>query len=200
MKKYIVILIVVLVGVIGYLINQNIKLTKKYETSIENVKAYDSQMSGLENQNRVFKLTIEQLNYFSDSIIRKMREVQQELGIKDKRLQQLQYDLSHAIKTDTVILSDTIFKNPEFKLDTILGDKWFQTKLGLKYPSTIVITPEIELERYTFINGKKETVNPPKKFFLARWFQRRHTVVEVQVKEMNPYVKNKEQKFIQIID
>lgn len=200
MKKYIVILIIVLVGVIGYLVNQNIKLTKKYETSIENVKAYDSQMSGLENQNRVFKLTIEQLNYFSDSIIHKMKEVQQELGIKDKRLQQLQYDLSHVTKTDTVILSDTIFKNPEFKLDTILGDKWFQTKLGLKYPSTIVITPEIELERYTFINGKKETVTPPKKFFLARWFQRRHTVVEVQVKEMNPYVKNKEQKFIQIID
>lgn len=200
MKKYIVILIIVLVGVIGYLVNQNIKLTKKYETSIENVKAYDSQMSGLENQNRVFKLTIEQLNYFSDSIIHKMKEVQQELGIKDKRLQQLQYDLSHAIKTDTIILSDTIFSNPQFKLDTIIGDEWFKTKLLLQYPSTIAITPEIKLERFTFISGKRETVKPPKRFFLSRWLQKRHTVVEVKVKENNPYVKNKEQKFVQIID
>ena len=58
MKKYIVILIIVLVGVIGYLVNQNIKLTKKYETSIENVKAYDSQMSGL--RTRIEYLNLQQ--------------------------------------------------------------------------------------------------------------------------------------------
>lgn len=171
-----------------------------YETSIENIKAYDAQLSGLKDNNRVFKLTIDQLNYSNDSIINKMKEVQKELGIKDKRLQQLQYDLSHAQRNDTIILSDTVFKSPEFKLDTIVGDKWFKTNLHLKYPSTIALSPEIELERFTYINGKRETVNPPKKFFLFRWFQKKHTVVEVKVKENNPYVKNKEQKFVQIID
>lgn len=200
MKKYIIILILILVGAVAYLSYQNKQLTTKYETSIENIKAYDAQLSGLKDNNRVFKLTIDQLNYSNDSIINKMKEVQKELGIKDKRLQQLQYDLSHAQRNDNIILSDTIFKSPEFKLDTIVGDKWFKTNLHLKYPSTIALSPEIELERFTYINGKRETVNPPKKFFLFRWFQKKHTVVEVNVREMNPYVKNKTQRFIQIIE
>lgn len=200
MKKYIIILILILVGAVAYLSYQNKQLTTKYETSIENIKAYNAQLSGLKDNNRVFKLTIDQLNYSNDSIINKMKEVQKELGIKDKRLQQLQYEASHAQRADTIILKDTLFRDPQLKLDTIVGDKWFKTNLHLEFPSTIALKPEIELERYTFINGKRETVNPPKKFFLFRWFQKKHTVVEVNVREMNPYVKNKTQRFIQIIE
>lgn len=199
MKKYVIIAFIILIGAVAVLYNQNRILTNKYETSIENVKAYDAQLSGLEGNNRVLKLTVEQLNYFNDSIIKKMKVVQKELGIKDKRLQQLQYEASHAQRHDTITLTDTIFRN-NFSLDTIVGDKWFKTNLHLKFPSTIALSPEIELERYTFINGKRETVNPPKKFFLFRWFQKKHTVVEVNVREMNPYVKNKTQRFIQIIE
>ncbi len=200
MKKYIIILILILVGAVAYLSYQNKQLTTKYETSIENIKAYDAQLSGLKDNNRVFKLTIDQLNYSNDSIINRMKEVQKELGIKDKRLQQLQYEASHAQRTDTITLKDTLFRDPQLRLDTIVGDKWFKTNLHLEFPSTIALKPEIELERYTFINGKRETVNPPKKFFLFRWFQKKHTVVEVNVREMNPYVKNKTQRFIQIIE
>lgn len=200
MKKYIIIIILILVGAIAYLSYQNKQLTTKYETSIENVKAYDAQLSGLEGDNRVLKLTVEQLNYFNDSIIKKMKVVQKELGIKDKRLQQLQYEARHAQRHDTIVLRDTLFRDPQLKLDTIVGDKWFKTNLHLEFPSTIALKPEIELERYTFINGKRETVNPPKKFWLFRLFQKRHIVVEVNVREMNPYVKNKTQRFIQIIE
>lgn len=200
MKKYIIILILILVGAVAYLSYQNKQLTTKYETSIENIKAYNAQLSGLKDNNRVFKLTIDQLNYSNDSIINRMKEVQKELGIKDKRLQQLQYEASHAQRTDTITLKDTLFRDPQLRLDTIVGEKWFKTNLHLEFPSTISLKPEIELERYTFINGKRETVNPPKKFFLFRWFQKKHTVVEVNVREMNPYVKNKTQRFIQIIE
>lgn len=200
MKKYIIILILILVGAVAYLSYQNKQLTTKYETSIENIKAYDAQLSGLKDNNKVFKLTIDQLNYSNDSIINRMKEVQKELGIKDKRLQQLQYEASHAQRHDTIVLRDTLFRDPQLKLDTIVGDKWFKTNLHLEFPSTIALSPEIELERYTFINGKRETVNPPKKFFLFRWFQKKHTVVEVNVREMNPYVKNKTQRFIQIVE
>jgi hypothetical protein len=200
MKKYIIILILILVGAVAYLSYQNKQLTTKYETSIENIKAYNAQLSGLKDNNRVFKLTIDQLNYSNDSIINRMKEVQKELGIKDKRLQRLQYEASHAQRTDTITLKDTLFRDPQLRLDTIVGDKWFKTNLHLEFPSTIALKPEIELERYTFINGKRETVNPPKKFFLFRWFQKKHTVVEVNVREMNPYVKNKTQRFIQIIE
>lgn len=203
MRKLIYILVgtlILSISSLWILYNKYNRLSIEYSISIENVKAYDAQLSGLEGDNRVLKLTVEQLNYFNDSIIKKMKVVQKELGIKDKRLQQLQYEASHAQRHDTIVLRDTLFRDPQLKLDTIVGDKWFKTNLHLEFPSTIALSPEIELERYTFINGKRETVNPPKKFFLFRWFQKKHTVVEVNVREMNPYVKNKTQRFIQIIE
>lgn len=76
MKKYIIILILILIGAIAYLSYQNKQLTTKYETSIENVKAYDAELSGLRGDIKVYKLTIEQLNYFNDSIIKKMKVIQ----------------------------------------------------------------------------------------------------------------------------
>ena len=200
MNKYLIISIIILVSIISFLGYTNKKLSNQYAIAYENIKAYDAELSGLRGDTKVYKLTIEQLNYFNDSIIKKMKVVQKELGIKDKRLQQLQYEASHAQRADTIILKDTLFRDPQLKLDTIVGDKWFRTNLHLEFPSTIALKPEIELERYTFISGKRETVNPPKKFFLFRWFQKKHTVVEVNVREMNPYVKNKTQRFIQIIE
>lgn len=192
-------IIAILILVSGLLLHRTVQLQNKFNTSIENIKAYDAQMSGLKNDNRVFKLTVDQLNYFNDSIIIKLNESRKELGIKDKHIQQLQYELLVASKADTLRLNDTIFVN-NFKLDTIVGDKWVKTYLHMKYPSTIALKPEVTLERHTFVNGKRETVNPPKKFFLFRWFQRKHTVVEVTTRELNPYVEEKTQKFIQIID
>ena len=200
MNKYLIISIIILVGIISFLGYTNKKLSNQYAIAYENIKAYDAELSGLRGDTKVYKLTIEQLNYFNDSIIKKMKVVQKELGIKDKRLQQLQYEASHAQRADTIILKDTLFRDPQLKLDTIVGDKWFRTNLHLEFPSTIALKPEIELERYTFINGKRETVNPPKKFFLFRWFQKKMTVITVTVKENNPYVKDKTQRFIQIIE
>jgi hypothetical protein len=199
MKRIITLIILALIAGISYLYTENLRLNHEYKIAAENIKAYDAQLSGLEGDNRVLKLTVEQLNYFNDSIIKKIKVVQKELGIKDKRLQQLQYEASHAQRADTIILKDTIFRDPQLKLDTIVGDKWFKTNLHLEFPSTIALSPEIELERYTFISGKRETVNPPKKFFLFRWFQKKMTVVTVTVKEKNPYVKNRESRYVEII-
>lgn len=198
MKKFIIGLIVLLVCSLIYMVHQNRTLTAKYETSIENIKAYDSQLSGLNNSNKVFKLTIDQLNYFKDSILIKMNEVRKELNIKDSKIKQMQYKLSHVEKPDSIILKDTIFVE-SFKLDTIIGDGWANTHLIMKYPNYIKFTPKFKLESFLFVESKKETVNPPKKFFLFRWFQKRHTVLNVTVKESNPYVETDEQKFVEII-
>lgn len=198
MKKFIIGLIVLLVCSLIYMVHQNRTLTAKYETSIENIKAYDSQLSGLNNNNKVFKLTIDQLNYFKDSILIKMNEVRKELNIKDSKIKQMQYQLSHVEKPDSIILKDTIFVE-SFKLDTIIGDEWANTHLIMKYPNYIKFTPKFKLESFLFVESKKETVNPPKKFFLFRWFQKKHNVLHVTVVENNPYVINDRQKFIEII-
>lgn len=199
MKKYAIILILFLLATVTYLFVENKRISEKYETSIENIKAYDAQLSGLENSNRVFKLTIDQLNYFNDSITKKMNEVRKELGIKDSKIKQMQYKLSHIEKSDSLTLPDTIFVN-SFKLDTIMGDEWANNHIIMSYPNKIKITPRFKLESFLFVSAKKETIKPPKKFFLFRWFQKRHTVLNITVKENNPYAETDRQKFIEIIE
>lgn len=202
-KKYINIGIIILVisTLLGIctMYNTNKKLKQELEVSIANEKAFAEENSGLKDKNRAFQLTVEQLEYFNDSLITKMNEVRKELKIKDKNLKQMQYLLSEAQKRDTVIFRDTIFRDPELKVDTLLSDNWYQIKLGLRYPNTIITEPKFISEKYVIVDYKKETVNPPKKCAIARWFQRKHKVVEVEVVEKNPYIENKKQRFIEIV-
>lgn len=202
MKKLVYILIGVLIltgASLYWLYGKYQKLSVEYSTSIENIKAYDAELSGLTNDTKVYKLTIEQLNYFNDSITKKMNEVRKELGIKDSKIKQMQYKLSHIEKSDSLTLPDTIFVN-SFKLDTIMGDEWANNHIIMSYPNKIKITPRFKLESFLFVSAKKETIKPPKKFFLFRWFQKRHTVLNITVKENNPYVETDRQKFIEIIE
>ena len=165
-----------------------------------NQKAFTAENSSLKEQGRIFKFTIEQLGYYNDSVLQEMNKVKKELKVKDKGLQQLQYLLSVSTRKDTVLFTDTIFKNKELALDTLIGDKWYNIRLGLKYPNLIYTEPTFTSEKYIIVNKKKETVNPPKKFFLFRWFQRKHWVMEVHIKEKNPYIKEIDNKFVEIID
>ena len=203
-KKYIRIGIVILVSLLSIsvytLYTYNQKLKEETATLISNQKAFIAENSSLKNENRVFKFTIEQLNYYNDSILQKMNDVKKELKIKDKNLKQLQYLLSVSTKKDTVLFTDTIFRDKSLALDTIIGDKWYNIRLGLKYPNLIYTEPTFISEKYIIVNKKKETVNPPKKFFLFRWFQRKHWVMEVHIKEKNPYIKETNNKFVEIIE
>ena len=203
-KKYIRIGIVILVSLLSIsvyiLYTKNQSLKEELSISVSNEKAFIAENSSLKDENRVFKFTVEQLNYYNDSILQKMNEVRNELKIKDKNLKQLQYLLSVSTKKDTVLFTDTIFRDKSLALDTIIGDKWYNIRLGLKYPSYIYTEPTFTSEKYIIVNKKKETVNPPKKFFLFRWFQRKHWVMEVHIKEKNPYIKETNNKFVEIIE
>lgn len=202
-KRYIRIGIVVVIGLlitsICVLYNNNQNLKEELSVSISNEKAFMMENSALKGKNRVFQLTIEQLEYSNDSLLVKMNKVREELKIKDKDLKQMQYLLSEAQKKDTIVFRDTIFRDPLVRVDTLLGDKWYQLKLGLRYPSTIITEPKFVSEKYIIVDYRKETIDPPKKCFIARWFQKKHKVVEVEVVEKNPYIENKQQRFIEIV-
>ena len=195
-----VLFIVSLLGISIYIWNERQDLKKEVCTLRNNQKAFIAENSSLKDESRVFKFTIEQLNYYNDSILQKMNDVRKELKIKDDNLRQMQYLLSVSTKKDTVLFTDTIFRDKSLALDTIIGDKWYNIRLGLKYPNLIYTEPTFTSEKYIIVNKKKETVNPPKKFFLFRWFQRKHRVMEVHIKEKNPYIKEIDNKFVEIID
>ena len=203
-KKYIRIGIVILVSLLSisvytlYINNQ--KLKEETSTLMSNQKTFITENSSLKEENRTFKFTIEQLNYYNDSILEKMNDVRKKLKIRDNNLKQMQYLLSVSTKKDTVLFTDTIFRDKSLALDTIIGDKWYNIRLGLKYPNLVYTEPTFTSEKYIIVNKKNETINPPKKFFLFRWFQRKHWVMEVHIKEKNPYIKEVNNKFVEIIE
>lgn len=202
-KNYLLVILVVIFGLLitstCVFYNRSKNLENELSVSLANEKAFSAENSILKNESRVFQFRIEQLDYYNDSLLEQMNKVRKELKIKDGKLKQMQYLLSEAQKKDTIVFRDTIFRDPLVRVDTLLGDRWYQLKLGLRYPSTIITEPKFVSEKYIIVDYRKETVDPPKKCFIARWFQKKHKVVEVEVVEKNPYIENKQQRFIEIV-
>lgn len=203
-RKYIGIIALALILVLGvttYVQYEKVNSLKtELSISKSNEKAFIAENNGLKEENIAFKFTIDQLNYFNDSLTTKMNDVRKELKIKDTDLKQMQYLLSQAQKTDTIRFRDTLFIDKTLQLDTLIGDEWYNIRLGLQYPNLITTTPTFKSETYIVTSSKKETINPPKKCAIARWFQKKHRVVEVEIVEKNPYIENKQQRFIEIIE
>lgn len=202
MKKYIYVALIIAFSALlinGYRIyNDAQKYKALYNKERQNVEAYENLNSSLNEEIKEFQLTINDLKSSKDSINQKLVNQIKKNKIKDKTIQSLQYTKSLINKTDTIVLSDTIFKEP-VAIDTVIGDEWYNIKLGLKYPSTIVTEPTFKSEKYVIIYTKKEYDKKPSKIFFIRWFQKKHTTVVVDMEERNPYIENKENRFIKIV-
>ncbi len=199
-ERIIWMILVALLGIgLWFFFTQYRSYNEKYDNAIQNNKAYALQLDKEKAQSNVFKVTVDQLSYYNDSITTLLDAVRKEMKIKDKQLSQLQYLATQLEKKDTVRLTDTIFKEPDFRLDTSIGDKWITTNLHMAYPNTVALESKVTSEKSVVLYTSRETIEPPKKFFLCRWFQKKHTVVKAIVKENNPYVTNQENVFFEII-
>lgn len=202
-KKWLTIVLLIILPILSFftynLYKQNIRLQENLSVAITNEKAYISENSSLKEESRVFKFTVDQLTYYNDSLTQSMEKVRKELKIKDKNIKQMQYLLSEASKRDTIVFRDTIFTN-SVSIDTIVGDKWYNLKLRLRYPNTVIANPTFVSEKYIMVSMRKETIDPPKKNWLLRLFQKKHRVAEVEVVEKNPYINSEKQRFIEIIN
>lgn len=204
MKKIIFWLVAVILALliaIGFTWKRASKWENKWEIAEANVKEYDRWYTELGSKNAALQLTIDQVNYFKDSILVELNNTRKELKVKDKNLKALQAISSKFSKKDTITITqvDTLFKEPTLAIDTLLGDKWYSLRLGLEYPSMIVVKPEFKSEKHIVVSSKKETVNPPKKFFLFRLFQKKHLVLHIDVDEKNPYVSGESSKYVEIL-
>ena len=194
-----VILLVVTMIALYFTLKSKKETEKRWKEAIANVKSYDNLFNGSKNNDIAFLLTIDQLKYSNDSIFQELNEVRRELKIKDSKLKSLQYISSNFTKSDTIILKDTVFKDEKIDIDTLLSDEWYSINVGLRYPSSITVTPKFKSEKAVIVSAKKETVNPPKRFFLFRWFQKKHIVLHVNVIEKNPYIEDQDNRYIEII-
>lgn len=201
MKKWLIPIGIIIVLVISLEITTRkmYSYEQKWKTAAANEKAYQMELSREKKISTAYEMTLDQIKYSQDSIVRILDETKKQLKIKDKNLQSVQYVYSNFYKTDTLNFRDTIFKEPSLAIDTMVGDEWFNARLFFKYPSRVILNPSFKSEKQIFVSTKRETVNPPKKFFLFRWFQKKHTVLSVDVVERNPYVQEESSKFIKVI-
>lgn len=197
--NYVLIFLIICIFTIMVLLRQLGDADRKWKVAMGNVKAYAEQLSNAENKSTAYQMTIGQMKYYQDSILKELDSTRKQLKVKDKNVKSIQYVASTFIKRDTIVAKDTIFKEPAFIMDTLLYDDWYSVRIGLSYPSTVTVEPQFKSEKHIVVSTKKETVNPPKKFFLFRWLQKKHTVLKVNVVEKNPYVQNEDSRYVEII-
>ena len=176
------------------------RLKSDLSTAVINNKAYEAENDSLINKNIEFNYTVEQLNHSSDSLVRELNNVRKQLKIKDKHIEELQYLASHTTKVDTLHIRDTIFRDPEFNLDTLVADEWAKLQLHLEYPNEIAAEYSFRNETVVVSSSRVETVDPPHKCWFIRLFQKKHKIIDVEVIQNNPYCENDLHKHIKIVD
>lgn len=184
---------------VSYSVSKLKKLEAEYELAINNNKAFENENSSLKEDNIIFKRTIEELQYSKDSLNSEMLNKAKQLKIKDEEIKRLQYLASIASKKDTIILRDTIYKDKDFKLDTLKGDQWYKVAIHMEYPNILTIEPSFTSKQTFIVSEKKETLEPPKKFFICRWFQKKINITRVKVVEENPYIVINKERYIDIV-
>lgn len=163
-----------------------------------NNKAYEAERDSLRKNAIQFQFTIDQLNHSQDSLVLRIKDIKSKLNIKDKQIEELQYFVSTNNKRDSVIVRDTIFQYG-VALDTLIGDKWSSLAIHAEYPNILDVDYSFRNESLVILHNSRVTVDPPKKCWIGRLFQKKQNIVEVDVVQENPYCENKEQKFIKII-
>lgn len=175
------------------------KLNAVLIVSENNNKAYEAEKDSLNNKIIAFKFTTDQLAYTKDSLVQKLNKMRKDLNIKDKQIKELQYFASENRKKDSIFVHDTIFQK-NVVLDTLIGDKWASVELHAEYPNFLSVDYSFQNSTAIFTHTSRVTVDPPKKCWIGRLFQKKQTIVEIDVVQENPYCKNKQSKFIEIIE
>jgi len=201
-KTILLCLIVALIAGLGIVTWQQSAKIKRLNTellvSTNNNKAYEAERDSLRDNAVQFQFTIDQLKYSKDSLVNRINEIRKQVKTKDKQITELQYFASVTQKRDSVVVHDTIFQKGVV-LDTLLGDDWSQLAIRAEYPNILDVNYSFKNETLVVMHDSRVTVDPPKKCWLARLFQKKQTIVEIDVVQENPYCVNKEQKFIQIV-
>lgn len=201
-KRYIILILITLF--IGLCTTINIqsnnlkKIKSKLELSEINYKALENECNKLTSDNIEYKLTVTQLSLSQDSLTSALNRARINLGIKDKEIKRLGYIASQAQKTDTLYVRDSIFIN-NINIDTTIQDgKWYKCNIHLESPNIVSISPEFISEKSVFTHTEKVILNP-KKCKFARLFQKKSTIIKTEVVENNPYIKNTQERFMEVI-
>lgn len=162
-------------------------------------KAYESEADEMASQLVAHEMTARQLAASRDSLTARIDSLRRELGVRKRRLEAAYVRTETLTRTDTITLTDTIFVGAAM-VDTTLRDPWYTLDMQLVFPNVVVVSPSFRNELGVIVSRRRETVEPPRRFFLFRLFQRKHDVIVVDVTDSSPYCETTKQRFVKIID
>lgn len=122
MQKYIIggLVVLAMLSTIFILGRQVSNLKKANTTLIQNNKAYESDILGLQdsisNIRGTYRVTIGELNTSRDRLLAELNAARRELGIKDKEIRDLLHFKS-TIKTDTIVVVKPIIVQDSCEFD-----------------------------------------------------------------------------------
>lgn len=175
--------------------NQNLK--QEHAVATANIK---SLLDDRDNEIIELQLSMDVLRNTKDSTIQNLLTQKDKLNIKNKELQTMVSMASQFHVHDTIPVHDTIFKEPDFAMDTCIKDEWRTTCVEMKYPNQVCVDATMRSQKEVFVTAKRETIDPPSKCFFIRWFQKKHTVTRIIINEENPYIENQENVYIRVLD
>lgn len=159
-------------------------------------KAYAAASEDNDGVTRAFSLRVKDLESSNDSLLRRLDSLRKEMGVKDRRLMALHYRQTVVERRDTIVVPEPVFSAG---LDTVIDDGWVRTSLSLR-DTMVAIGTRVRNETSLVVSSRRETVRPPRRFFLFRLFQRKHTVVTVEARENNPWCETRETRSVEIIE
>jgi len=190
-NKVLIALILLVVGLCGSLYYAMGRIS----TLNEEVARQTMNYRASEDSRRELTLTIDELKYSNDSLNQKILETIKEAGVKTRKVTEVVYVESKAEIHDTIVVKEPIFLA---ELDTIIYKPYTTIKLGIKPPSGLSVDLSVKSEMTAIFHTYKETVNPPKKFWLFRLFQKKKVVTVVDIVENNPYICTENKRFINV--
>lgn len=190
-------LIILLCAALFYFVSKCDRVANERDQYASLTKSYSRVIMDSDNERTVFRMRISDLEVTGDSLICVLDSMRRQIGIRDKRLREMHHRVTYVERTDTIYLSDSIFISG---LDTTITDGWVNTHLKIEVPNKISHSVSVRNQTDLFVTTKRETVNPPRKFFLFRLFQRKHLVVTVVAKEGNPWCQTAESRHVEIVD
>jgi hypothetical protein len=155
------------------------------------VTSYQSKGGTLHSVVTQENATIADLKDSKDSVIMVLLDSVNKYKIKVNNLEQVGTVTSTLTKVNTIKYVPTT-RDTTYDLSTL---PFIEEKIHLKDDS---LTRELKIfNKQTLLwSTHRETIDPPKKFFLFRWFQKRHNVTTTDIVNSNPYIETDDQRFL----
>lgn len=194
MLRKIIIAVLLALGIYSYYTTNKLMKTEKKLDRIENNLAYYQSLTSTSNEeNKVLKMTIDELQNTNDSILTKLEDTRDMLNIKDKQLKSEAY-----VKTVIKDSIQTIVKEQDFTSLLVLNGLTNVTVS--KKDSVLNIKLDITNEQFLYVKRRRVYKNKYKNGWQRFWHfdWKKIDSTEYEIYNSNPIIKVKETRVVEL--